>query len=97
MSWDRPRKPAFPAPVKRAILQRDPWCVHCGERPSTQADHIKPVAEGGDHSLSNGQGLCEPCHAAKTRRESQRGYRRWNNEKRPRQSRSPEKHPGVVD
>lgn len=35
-------------------------------RPGTIADHIKPLADGGDDSRDNYQLLCDPCHAAKT-------------------------------
>lgn len=96
MSWDRPRKENFPPAVRKVILHRDRICAHCGEAPSTQADHIKPVSEGGDHSPSNGQGLCDPCHDRKTRAEAKRGYKRWNDRDRPRQQRKPEKHPGIL-
>lgn len=96
MAWDRPRKIAFPPAVKRAILKRDRWCAQCGERASTQADHIKPIAEGGANTLDNGQGLCDPCHDAKTRREAQRGYRRWNTERRPTNKHPSEQHPGIL-
>lgn len=34
------------------------------------ADHIVPLADGGDWSDENGQLLCEPCHKAKTAREA---------------------------
>jgi 5-methylcytosine-specific restriction endonuclease McrA len=97
MAWDRPRKLAFPPAVRRAILKRDKWCAHCGERRATQADHIKPVAEGGGNTIENGQGLCDPCHDAKTAAEARRGYRRWNTEKRPMQRHPGERHPGILD
>lgn len=91
-----PRPEAFPPAVRRAILRRDPVCRACGQRPSTEADHVIAWAEGGTHTVANGQGLCKPCHAAKTKAEAQRGYRRWQ-ERRPRQRRPAEKHPGVLD
>jgi len=83
--------------VRRAILERDTWCAHCGERQSTQADHIKPVAEGGGNTIDNGQGLCDPCHDIKTAAEARRGYKRWNTEKRPMQRHPGERHPGILD
>ena len=58
------------------VLRRDPLCVTCraaGYVPvnaATQADHIKPVAEGGTNELSNLQGLCRSCHSRKTARET---------------------------
>ncbi|WP_367262024.1 HNH endonuclease [Pimelobacter simplex] len=42
----------------------------CGVAPSTGADPVIPVADGGAHHIDNGQGWCEPCHGAKTRREN---------------------------
>jgi len=95
--WDRPRKVAFTAADKRTILKRDRWCAMCRERPSTQADHIKPIAEGGANTATNGQGLCDGCHETKSLNEARRGYKRWNDRDRPRQRRAPEKHPGIVN
>ncbi len=53
------------------VLARDTICRACGTAPATQADHITPVALGGARTdLTNGQGLCAPCHDAKTRAEA---------------------------
>lgn len=62
---------------RRRVLSRQPTCVLCTEAGrlgwSTVADHIIPLAEGGVDSESNLQGLCEPCHRAKTADEARRG------------------------
>ncbi len=39
-------------------------------RPSTEVDHILPLAQGGTHDRSNLQGLCHSCHSSKTALES---------------------------
>ena len=58
---------------RRVVLNRDPWCVACRIAPSTDADHIVPLARGGTaNPHTNGQGLCKPCHSLKTANE-QRG------------------------
>ena len=51
---------------RAAVLARDPICKDCGKAPSTEADHITPLSQGGGWSLANGQGLCKPCHSRKT-------------------------------
>jgi 5-methylcytosine-specific restriction endonuclease McrA len=33
------------------------------------ADHVIAIADGGDWTIANGQGLCFPCHARKSRDE----------------------------
>lgn len=44
---------------------------------ATQADHIVPIAEGGEkYNVSNGQGVCGTCHKRKTLQETQRGKQR---------------------
>lgn len=54
------------------VLRDYPWCLdpfgrHPGVQvPATVADHIIPVAQGGDWSIDNGQGLCRSCHAVKS-------------------------------
>jgi hypothetical protein len=40
---------------------RTPWC----DAPIRHHDHAVPVAEGGETSRDNGQGLCEACNYAK--------------------------------
>lgn len=54
------------------VLARDETCRHPGcHAPATQADHIKPIAEGGAPlDLANGQGLCHTHHSTKTAREN---------------------------
>ncbi|MFZ3453684.1 HNH endonuclease [Arthrobacter sp. 7Tela_A1] len=56
----------FPAGLARLIRTRDqtcrtPWC----DAPIRHIDHIRPHAEGGPTSYTNGQGLCEACNHAK--------------------------------
>ena len=47
--------------VIRDQVCRTPWC----DAPIRHADHPVPVAEGGETSVANGQGLCEACNYAK--------------------------------
>jgi|TARA_Y100000310_G_scaffold255356_1_gene262760 5-methylcytosine-specific restriction protein A len=59
------------------VLHRHPRCVTCLEAGrvalSTVADHVVPLdpknPSEGDWHLKNGQGLCVPCHNAKTAKE----------------------------
>jgi 5-methylcytosine-specific restriction protein A len=98
-SWSKGRR-SFPPKVRAEILRRDPVCVctgWCGRHPgrctapSSIADHIVPHAEHGTDDLSNGQGLCSPCHDVKTRAEIARGKFRVS---KAAARRDPEPHPG---
>lgn len=56
----------FPAPLRKFLVIRDdvcrtPWC----DAPIRHADHVEPVADGGETTAANGQGLCEACNQAK--------------------------------
>jgi len=56
----------FPPGLARLIRARDqicrtPWC----DAPIRHIDHIRPHAENGPTSYTNGQGLCEACNQAK--------------------------------
>lgn len=57
-----------------------PLCAECLkggiEREATVRDHIIPLAEGGEDTRANTQGLCRSCHDDKTAEESRRG-RGW--------------------
>lgn len=56
---------------RRGVMRRDPMCRACGVAPSTDADHVIPVGDGGaPYDVANGQGLCHDCHDIKTRREN---------------------------
>lgn len=60
------RQRVFPAPLRKFLVIRDdvcrtPWC----DAPIRHADHVQPVADGGETSAQNGQGLCEACNQAK--------------------------------
>ena len=65
--------------ARAAYLARHPLCVPCREagrlEPATVVDHIVP--HRGDAVLfwnqANWQGLCKPCHDAKTAREGRWG------------------------
>lgn len=54
-----------------------PLCVHCEARGVsrlwTELDHIVPLHKGGRDDDSNLQGLCTPCHQAKTRADLSQG------------------------
>lgn len=55
-----------------------PLCVACDKLGRVSAalelDHVIPLWEGGPDADSNLQGLCIPCHAAKTAAELRRRY-----------------------
>jgi 5-methylcytosine-specific restriction endonuclease McrA len=45
-------------------------CAHCGTPLSTwECDHVIPHNQGGRTVVDNGEALCEPCHARKTKRD----------------------------
>ncbi|KKI17489.1 HNH endonuclease signature motif containing protein [Sphingomonas sp. Ag1] len=62
---------------REQVKSEEPLCRKCLERgeeqPTEEVDHIRPLSEGGSNDRSNLQGLCGPCHKAKTRRESRTG------------------------
>lgn len=88
-TWNWEPRRGFPTRIRVRIVKRDPICKICGIEPSTIADHIIPVAEGGPDTLDNGQGVCSRCHDAKTREEQARGRARMN------PKRTPTQHPGL--
>lgn len=75
---------SLPRTVTGAALQRrnarlmreNPWCVMCAakglRRLVAEFDHIVSIADGGPDVDSNLQGLCLPCHRAKSAEESRR-------------------------
>jgi 5-methylcytosine-specific restriction protein A len=88
-AWSGSHSRGFPTRTRIRILRRDPICRACLSAPSVEADHIIPKAEGGTDDESNGQGLCEPCHTAKTKAEIARARGRRST-KRP-----TDRHPGL--
>jgi len=62
---------------RERILARDPVCVECAKlsiyRPTDEVDHIVPLHRGGPDTDANLQGLCSPCHEAKTLAEQGHG------------------------
>jgi 5-methylcytosine-specific restriction enzyme A len=65
-AWDK---------VRAHIIARDMGlCQPCKAQgrvtPIFAVDHIKPKAIGGTDDPDNLQGICRPCHAAKTEREA---------------------------
>jgi hypothetical protein len=57
----------FPTGLARFIRFRDRTCraLWC-EAPVRHSDHARSLAEGGETSADNGQGLCEACNYAKS-------------------------------
>ena len=66
--------------MRLALFERNPLCAECERQGrvtlATERDHIKSLAEGGLDDNSNVQGLCVPCHDAKSKSEAQRGRSR---------------------
>ena len=73
--------------VRRLVLEANPLCVMCWEdgtlKAATQVDHIQSVIERPDLAFdeSNLQGLCDPCHYAKSAAEARARYRRKQRER----------------
>ena len=61
---------------RAAVLAEEPLCRSCLKRgrtePAVEVDHIVRLADGGSDDRSNKQGLCKPCHDAKSQREHAR-------------------------
>lgn len=55
---------------RRQVLDEEPLCRLCLAKGKTAAssvvDHIIPLSEGGTDDRINKQGLCAPCHDAKS-------------------------------
>ena len=66
--------------LRAQLFAASPLCVECRRKGlverATERDHIVPLSEGGEDIPSNVQGLCSPCHAAKSERERVRGLSR---------------------
>lgn len=62
--------------MREQVLREEPLCRPCTAAgrvaAAVIADHIVPKAEGGSDERGNYQGICKPCHTAKTARESAR-------------------------
>ncbi|WP_082552255.1 HNH endonuclease [Massilia sp. Root351] len=71
--------------MRASLFQRYPLCAECERQgrvtAATQRDHVVPLAEGGADDHTNEQGLCDPCHEAKSLTESARG--RWHRSPAP--------------
>jgi len=85
-AWARPvRQPdkrlrGRPGMRLRALVKREePFCRFCLAKSlrvaTDQVDHIKPLFEGGTNDRENMQGLCQPCHDAKSKAERLRARR----------------------
>jgi len=65
--------------ARRAVLNEEPLCRMCLAEGRVSAsvvvDHIKPLSQGGSDDRGNKQGLCDPCHDAKTKAEAVEGRR----------------------
>lgn len=66
--------------ARAEVLAEEPFCRRCLESGkhvrSAVVDHITPIAWGGGEERSNKQGLCDPCHDAKSAEERELGRRR---------------------
>lgn len=62
--------------MRARVLREEPLCRACTKAgrvaETTIADHVVPKAEGGGDERENYQGLCTPCHKAKTAEEAAR-------------------------
>ena len=60
------RQRCFPRQLATFLRYRDQWCRQpwC-DAPIRHSDHVTAVADGGDTTGDDGQGLCESCNYAK--------------------------------
>jgi 5-methylcytosine-specific restriction endonuclease McrA len=76
------RQLAYASPLyvrnRRLAIEREPEChwrlPGCTGK-STTADHLRSVAQGGDHSLANLVGSCRPCNQRRGAAEGRAGRR----------------------
>ena len=53
--------------IRAEVLWENKLCQKCGVNPSSEVDHIREIAVGGDpFDKANLQALCRQCHKAKT-------------------------------
>ena len=96
MTWDgsgrRDRLPANWPTIRAAVLHRDHnTCQLRGRRCTVIATDVDHVIPGDDHSMSNLQAACGPCHREKSAREGGTAASR-----RAALGRAPaERHPGL--
>jgi len=57
-----PRRTGEWARMRLKVIKRDPICVWCGVAKSTDADHLIRVADGGQNTMTNLVGSCNPCN-----------------------------------
>jgi 5-methylcytosine-specific restriction protein A len=73
--------------ARAQVLAEEPLCRICLDEGRTTAsakvDHIVPLAWGGSDERSNKQGLCNPCHDAKSKAERAEAARRSAFQRRP--------------
>lgn len=85
-AWERPRfQPDKRLRGRAAVRERAelvalwPFCREClkqGKHVKTDViDHVVPLAWGGREDRGNKQGLCHPCHDAKSKLEREIGRR----------------------
>ena len=59
--------------LRSRLLRASPLCAHCQREgriaEATELDHITPLHLGGSNDEANLQGLCRPCHLAKSNAE----------------------------
>jgi 5-methylcytosine-specific restriction protein A len=48
----------------RAVIAAHPWCQECGTTENLTADHVTPIANGGD-PLGDLQVLCRSCNSTR--------------------------------
>jgi 5-methylcytosine-specific restriction protein A len=64
---------------RQQVLDEEPFCRRClkaGKHVASDVvDHIRPLSRGGSDERSNKQGLCRPCHDAKSAAERAEDHR----------------------
>lgn len=59
---------------RERILSARPCCAECARQgrifPAAEVDHVVPLWAGGSDDDANLEGLCVPCHRAKSAREA---------------------------